>query len=591
MSRKATISAFEPLAQDLADPASMIQRAKLFPQKLSSREIQHLQRTVGNLAVSRLLVSKNQRPIVQRKDGDPFGAFKAPKKGPHDYRLYAAYDPAPRRWAKKKAKTNAFFYAHSKKAGQWSLPVILKRGMNRYSRRKFRDAIRELQQKLRVALGGRRKSGIRRIDGRYGSRTRRAIRRFQKAEKIKVTGTASYETWAKLDQKGSVGVKAGRVAYEWQEKLIGSTPGVYGGPSAYGWAEKDKKFQVTVVVKFTNLPGEGPTIAKWIQNTWNIFKLSYKKDKDGKKTRTKDTSLDLNFVLKSAGGKKGPTVYPDNQVLLWRGNHPNWKTRNPTWPASHRKTRSDAGNWNLDDAQVKLMVSHEFGHLIGLEDEYARTHKDIQRLTGKTPQGTTAKEALTPAQEAKYKKFIGAVKGATTHFALKAVNTMAWKISHKPNQIEFLIQEYKKKTGKNLQDTFKQKVTDVFWKVKKKNPSFSDLLATYRKESKVGRKPKYDKLVKLTQARLADEVWQQWAGKFPDSSKRYVRWNRWGSTTREYVSGGLMGDYTLLSTKKPEVRPNAVAHTHKHPLEPRHVRRFAAYVSRYNNEVWEAEYR
>jgi hypothetical protein len=94
------------MPQDLADPASMIQRAKRYPQKLSPREIQHLQRTIGNLAVSRLLVSKNQRPVVQRKDGDPFGIIKHPKKGGHDLHLYDAFDP-PRGWSKKKTKTNA----------------------------------------------------------------------------------------------------------------------------------------------------------------------------------------------------------------------------------------------------------------------------------------------------------------------------------------------------------------------------------------------------------------------------------------------------------------------------------------------------
>jgi len=586
---KPVTAGLEPPQRQPTDPTSMVQRAKLFPQKLQMGEIQKLQRTLGNLAVSKLLVSKNQRPYLQKKDADPFGAYKDPKKGSHDLRLDADLDPTPKGWTKKQHNNVNYFW---NKTDGWhrSVPILLQRGMSSYAKGKFREAIRELQQKLQVALGGKRKSGVWSIDGRFGPNTQRAVKRFQKAEKIPVSGKVTYETWDKLDARGSVGVKRGTVAYESEEKLIGSTPGTYGGTTAYAWSEKDKKLQVSVVVNFTNLPGEGPTIAKWIQETWNIFKISYQKDKDGKKTRTKDTSLDLEFHLKPTG-KKGPKVYANNQVLLWRGDHPNWMNRSAGWPVSHKKTRSDSGNWNLDDPEVKLMVGHEFGHLIGLDDEYARSHEDIQKLTGKTPLGTTEKEKLTPAQETKYNTLVNAVTGANDLAALKATNKLAWNIKQSPNQIEFLMQEYKKRTGKFLHDTFKQKVTDVYWKVKKADPSFSELLATYREQRALGKSLGYDALVNHFQTTKSREVWQEWVGNFPDGTKRSLWWKFWGASLREYVSGGLMGDYTLLSTKSAEIRPNAVAHTHKHPLEPRHVRRFAEYVSRYNNEVWEAEYR
>jgi hypothetical protein len=583
------VQGVETAVPELVDQAATVHRAKLFPQKLSSGEVQRLQRTLGNQAVSKLLVSKSQRPVVQRQ-GDPFAPFKHPDKGPHDLRLEPEYDPAPPGWVKKQHDNRDYYY-DVKKGWETSHPVILERDMHQYAEQKFKDAIKELQNKLIVALGGRKKSGIWQQDGDFGPATERAVKRFQKAEKLAETGKADYDTWAKLDEKGAVGVSHGRVSYAYEETLVGSTPGTYGMHASYGWAEKEKKLEVTVNIKFTNLPGEAGNISKWVQNLWNIFKISYKKDKDGQKKRTKDTSLDLEFVVGTGGGKKGPVVHPDNQVLLWRGDHPNWKNRNAGWPAVDKKTRSDGGNWWLDDPGVQTMVGHEFGHLIGLEDEYARSHADITRITGNTPLGTDAKEALSPDQKAKYDQLVNAITSAKDIKALQAVNTLVWDWHLSPNQMEFLAQEYKKQTGNNLDKTFKQAVTDVYWKVKKEHPDFSDLLKTARSERKAGNKRSYKELVDLIQTQRSTEVWQEWVGKFPDGVARNTWWPFWGAGSREYVSGGLMGDYSLLTSKKPETRPNAVAHSHTHPLEPRHVRRFAEYVSRYKNEVWEAEYR
>lgn len=572
------------------NPAMMVTSAKLFPQKLKHGEVQRLQRAMGNKALNRLLVSKSQQPVIQR-EGDPFAPFKDKAKGQHDYRLNAEFDPAPKGWTKKQ-HNNIDYYYDAKKGWKSSLPVIIRRRMPSYEKRKFREAIVELQDKLLSALGGRRGAGFRRADGVFGWRTERAVKRFQKSVKLPESGQASYDTWQKLDQKGSVGVSHGRVSYEYEENLIGSTPGTYGMQTSYGWEEKDKQLDVTVNIKFTNLPGEGANIAKWIQKLWNIFKISYKKDKDGKKTRTKDTSMPLNFEVGLAGGKKkGPTIYPDNQVLLWRGDHPNWKTRNAGWPVLDKKTRSDGGNWNLDDANVQTMVGHEFGHLIGLEDEYARTHADITRLTGKTPLGTDKNEKMTADQKVKYNQLVAAAT-STDITTLNSANTLVWGWKTTPNQVEFLFQEYKKQTGNNLPPKFKQQAKDLYDKKVKESPSWSEIWQTHQKNRAAGKPwPGYGALRQQTQKRLAQPAWDAWVGNFPDGVAHKDWWNFWGGSTREYVSGGLMGDYSLLSSKTAEKRPNAVAHTHSHPLEPRHVRRFAEYVSQYKNEVWEAEYR
>jgi peptidoglycan hydrolase-like protein with peptidoglycan-binding domain len=569
---------------ETADLGATALQAKLYPQKLQSSQVQHLQRALGNQAVSRLLVSKIDAAV--QRQGDPFAPFKHPDKGPHDLRLQADFDPAPPDWQKKQ-HNNVEYYHHPKQGWTRSHPIILSQDLHNYAKNKFRDAIEELQLKLGAAMGGLKSSGVGRVDGRFGPDTEGAVKRFQKKFGLTKTGKADYDTWAKLDQEGSVGVKQGRASYAYEEKLVGGTTGTYGLHASYGWAEKKKaqddqneKLEVTVVIKFTNLPGESGTIAGWVKKNWNIFKLSYKKDKDGKQTRTKDTTLDLDFALKSGGGGKGPAVYPDNQVLLWRGNHPNWANRNATWSATDKKQRSDAGNWNLDDPEVETMVGHEFGHLIGLEDEYARSHEDIMRLTGKSPLGTTAKGKLTGAQQTKYSELVSAIEGAKDFPGLEKVNKMVWNWhSATPNQMTFLAQEYKTKTGKNLHDAFKQAVTKVKEKALKEEPDFWSWISGGGDQ------------FRQKQKQLAQKAWKEWGGTFPDGIKRSGWWEFWGSSPREFVSGGLMGDYSLLSTKKAEVRPNAVAHSHTHPLEPRHVRRFSEYVSRYKNEVWQAEYR
>jgi hypothetical protein len=45
----------------------------------------------------------------------------------------------------------------------------------------------------------------------------------------------------------------------------------------------------------------------------------------------------------------------------------------------------DAGHYYTGDPDLPLGIPHEFGHLIGLEDEYERDAADYQRVTGEAP--------------------------------------------------------------------------------------------------------------------------------------------------------------------------------------------------------------
>lgn len=568
----------------------------------AAREFQRT--SAGGLVQAYRPVSKVAGGLVPRgtvqRDGDPFAPVLDKQKGVHDYRLNPQFDQAPKDWTVKIHNSVPYFYKAA--GGQWvtTLPIILSRDLYPYGQNKFKDAIKELQEKLRIALGGRLKSGIWRRDGVFGSATEGAVEAFQKEQGLPETGEADYDTWEKLDAKASVGASFGSVSYAYEEQLKGSTTGTFGLQAGYKWKEIDDTLRVTVGVKFVKdsagaLAGSGDVgkIVNYIQDTWNIFKISYKSDNDGKQRRTKDTSLKLDFKVAAAGiadKSRKPVIFPDNQVLLWKGDHPNWAQRGFATDED-KKHRSDAGNWNMDDGRLKNMVGHEFGHLIGLEDEYSRSHADIMRLTGNVPLGTTKTETLTPEQQAKYDRLVGGVTQANNLAKLKAVNELVWDWQKTPDQVPFLMQEYKKQTGNNLNQKFEQAVTDTYWDVKNADVPAGQLLAYVRQQRALGKTVSLQEAKAAIQAPKAAEVWQEWAGNFPDGVGHSTRWNYWGGQVREYVSGGLMGDYSLIGKGKAETRPNAVAHEHAHPLEPRHVRRFAEYVSKYKDEVWEAEYR
>jgi hypothetical protein len=65
--------------------------------------------------------------------------------------------------------------------------------------------------------------------------------------------------------------------------------------------------------------------------------------------------------------------------------------------ATHPSSRANAGHYYAGDPRSDVAVPHEFGHLMGLEDEYERDPGDYQRVTGNAPTvGATRAEPSGP---------------------------------------------------------------------------------------------------------------------------------------------------------------------------------------------------
>lgn len=143
------------------------------------------------------------------------------------------------------------------------------------------------------------------------------------------------------------------------------------GQGMYNYALHSDRLDVDVPIKFT--PDAGVTIpfALWngqIDTVWNKFAL----------TEPAGRKVPINMKMRNDQSA-------DREVVV----HKN------TDPAKPLDDRANAGEFYL--VMKTDTVPHEFGHFIGLEDEYQRTHADITRLVGAPaagPTNTSGKSAL-----------------------------------------------------------------------------------------------------------------------------------------------------------------------------------------------------
>lgn len=207
-------------------------------------------------------------------------------------------------------------------------------------------AVEELQEKLNA--DGATPPLV--VDGIFGPLTRGAAVAFQTKYGLDPDGIVGPLTWGQIDTLG-LASSVGRVEKEWEENVGGQT---YGMTSRYTWRIVNDEIRVTVKLKFTGLKNPG-LVERWfsyIRGIWNRF------------VAINEAGEEIAIVF----DPQSVTSEPDNVVEIKPGNG-----------------RSDAANWYAEDPDSDNTAAHEFGHMIGLEDEYQRAHADYKRLTGEDP--------------------------------------------------------------------------------------------------------------------------------------------------------------------------------------------------------------
>ncbi len=147
------------------------------------------------------------------------------------------------------------------------------------------------------------------------------------------------------------------------------------GHGLYNYALHADRLDVDVPIRFKPDAGVAIPFALWngqIDSTWNKFAL----------TEPAGRKVPINMKMRNDPGA-------DREVVV----------HNNTNPTNPLNDRANAGEFYL--VMKADTVPHEFGHFLGLEDEYQRYHSDITRLVGAPAAGPANASGKTPLVIAK----------------------------------------------------------------------------------------------------------------------------------------------------------------------------------------------
>ena len=146
---------------------------------------------------------------------------------------------------------------------------------------------------------------------------------------------------------------------------------VTAGSGKFEWMLEPEQLRVEVPVNFKPDAGVVVPIAAWNQQVHEKWDQFAAVEPGGQK-------IPMNISMRSDSGG-------DHTVAVHKNTDPK--------PENWWKDRADAGNWYL--RMKDSTVPHEFGHLVGLPDEYQRTAGDFKAITGSTPAGADNQSGRT----------------------------------------------------------------------------------------------------------------------------------------------------------------------------------------------------